>query len=80
MDVKTENQNKNQLIDILKMILHSKELYFLCNAVSFGPFLNSTANTILYVFWYPDFRRYLVQIPQLCRKQKYNLTHVKPKI
>ena len=80
MDVKTENLKENQLIEILKIIFHSKELSFLGNAVCSGPLLNSTANTILYAFWYPDFRRYLVQIPQWCRKQKYNLTHVKPKI
>ena len=71
MDVKTENLDEIQVIEILKMILHSKESYYIGNALCCGPLLNSTANTILYAFWYPEFRRYLVQIPQWCKNLIY---------
>ena len=72
MNLKTRDFDRNQLIETLRIILHSMEYSFIGNAVCCGPLLNSTANTILYAFWYPDFRRYLVQIPQWCITRKYN--------
>ena len=74
MNVKTEHLDKNQLIEILKIIPYFKDSYYIGNVLCIGPLLKSTSNTILYAFWYSEFRRqYLVQIPQRYRKLNYNL-------
>eukprot|EP00092_Neocalanus_flemingeri_P003706 GFUD01003982.1.p1 GENE.GFUD01003982.1~~GFUD01003982.1.p1 ORF type:complete len:454 (+),score=45.61 GFUD01003982.1:460-1821(+) len=70
-------ENVDEIKERIRMIFH---LYQASNIHSllggYLALLNSMANPLLYAFWYPEFRKYLLQIPLWWKQKKPNPKNV----
>ena len=66
-----ELENDDVLRQYVKSIFHSVETLNIFYLLAFPiTILNAVANPVLYAFWYPDFRKYALQILLWCNKKK----------
>ena len=63
--------NEQEITDRIRNVFHFKEAVIVHEMLGFYlSFLNSLANPVLYAFWYPDFRNYLVNIAHWWNERK----------
>ena len=80
MSMNIENYNRFDITETIRKVFHLQEAAILGDLLrGILVLINSMFNPVIYAFWYPDFRNYLVQIPHWWKSKK-QISNKYPKV
>ena len=70
MSIDIENYDGFNITETIRKVSHFQEAAILGYLGGYSILINSLFNPVVYAFWYPDFRNYLVLIPHWWKSKK----------